>query len=99
MRRTLLRSQWIQVGGYNPGMSAYQEGGFWNTLEGPALSYVGNLAAKVGHETAGQVARQFYKRSLSRGGGITAQEKEKDTTRQQVQDTKRSRRRRRQVRW
>ena len=61
MRRTFLRSQWIQVGGYNPGMPAYQEGGFWNTLAAPAMSYVGQLATNVGHDTACRAARQFYK--------------------------------------
>ena len=42
-------------------MPPYQEGGFWNTLTGPVVSYVGNLAANVGHETACRPAQQFYK--------------------------------------
>ena len=61
IRRSFLRSQWIQVGGTNPGMPPYQEGGFWSSLAGPAVSYVGNLAANVGHETACRAARRFYK--------------------------------------
>ena len=44
-----------------PIQACLQEGGFWNTLTGPAVSYVGNLAANVGHETACRPARQFYK--------------------------------------
>ena len=56
IRPSFLRSQWIQVSGTNLGMPPYQEGGFWNTLAGPAVSYVGNLAANVAHKTACRIA-------------------------------------------
>ena len=68
--RSFSTSQWIQVGGNNPGMPPYQEGSFF---AGPAVSYVGYLAANVGHGTACQAARQrWWKgRLLGRRSGLT----------------------------
>ena len=85
MRRTFLRSHWVQVGGYNQGLPPYQEGGFWGTLAGPAVSYVGNLAANAGYETACRAARQFYKSHCRK----KKEEEEEEPPRKKKKKTKR----------
>ena len=90
MRRTFLRSQWVQVGGgdgYNQGLPPYQEGGFWGTLAGPAVSYLGNLAANAGYETACRAARQFYKSHCQKKE--EEEEEEEEPPRKKKKKTKR----------
>ena len=87
MRRTFLRSHWVQVGGYNQGLPPYQEGGFWGTLAGPAVSYLGNLAANAGYETACRAARQFYKSHCQKKE--EEEEEEEEPPRKKKKKTKR----------